>query len=303
MAFPQEQIEDPELSDTDVDNLYDSIYEKKDGPTIIDDPVEGGEQGNGQTPPTPQAQPQTTPPVQAQTPPTTEAEHAFTWNGREIKAPLSQILKWASQGYDYPQKMAEINKLKEQLTPLEQQYKPIDEWVKNNPDKWEKLQAVIHAEKEGITDLPPNHPLLQKLSKFESFMTQMEQEKEIAEQKAWDQKLDQEIQSIQEKYKDLDWKTVDQEGRNRVQNVLLHANQNGHRSFKSAFLDLYHEDLVKSAETKALEQFNANKERQSKAGLLATKQAPTKGALSNYYDKNKSYEALAREALDELGII
>lgn len=224
----------------------------------------------------------------------------FTHNGKQIKAPLSQLIKWGQQGYDYAQKMAEFKPKQEAIAQLESTYKPIDEWVKQNPEKWEKLQAVIKAEKEGYGDLPPDHPLLQKLNQFETIANEWKSEREQARTKLEDEKLDQEVKSIQEKYKDLDWASVDDSGRTREQRVYAHAVENNIPTFKAAFFDLYHEDLLTAAETRAKEQFAASKEKSAKTGLLSTQvKAPI--TLKTPTNKSKHYES-TETILAELGL-
>lgn len=223
----------------------------------------------------------------------------FTVNGRQVKAPLSQIIKWAQQGHDYPQRMAELNKQRESILAMEKSYKPIDEWVRNNQDKWEKLQAVIKAEQQGVgSELPPH--ILQTLQKYDQKFQELEQEKQAAKHKQEDSQLDQEIQSIREKYKDLDWATADIYGRSAMEvKVLEHASQNKFRNFKTAFLDLYHDDLLKAAETRGKEQLAATKERQAKTGLLPVKSAAPE--LKRPQSKGKHYQS-THEILEELGL-
>jgi len=217
-------------------------------------------------------------------------EHEFVHNGKQIRASIDQLKKWAQQGYDYPQKMAEINRQRELASNLESSYKPIDDWVKANPDRFEELQSLIHAKKEGYSDLPSDHPLLQKINQFESFANEIKSEREAEKNKRDDQALDAEIQSIRERFKDLDWATADADGRTREQLVVNHANKSGLTTFKAAFLDLYHDDLLKAAEARGKEQVVADKQRQLKTGLLSTKKAPTQVSKSTgkHYESTES---------------
>jgi hypothetical protein len=230
--------------------------------------------------------------------PPKEQEFEFVHNGRQVKAPLSQIIKWAQQGYDYPQKMERFNKERQQIEQLKSTYAPIDEWVKANPDKWDRLQAAIHAEKQEI---PADHPLVQKLKQYDDFINEIKSEKQAVQVKQEDEALDREIKSIQEKYKDLDWGSLDDHGRNREQKVLAHATEHGFSSFKAAFLDLYHEELLLAAETRAKEQLAATKEKQVKTGLLPSNTSKAAPKLSAPQVKGKHYPT-TQEILAELGI-
>lgn len=293
-------IENPDLnfdvSDTEVDELMSKFGDEADGPSPMQVEEEVTETQEAKPVETAKAE---TPKAEAKPEQNVNQEFEFVHNGKPIKAPLSQIIKWAQQGYDYPQKMAEFNKHRESIQALESSYKPIDEWVRANPDKWEKLQAVIQSEKEGYGDLPADHPILQKLNQYDQFINEVKTERETAKTKQEDQELDQEVQSIREKYKDLDWATVDDSGRTREQRVYAHAVENNIRKFKTAFLDLYHEDLLTAAETRAKEQLAANKERQAKSGLLPNKAAPA--TLSAPKTNGKHYPT-TDEILAEMGI-
>jgi len=298
-----------EVSDAEVDELMAKFGMDNDGPTVVSDDDESTQELQAEPDPAPQVVAEKTaqPPVQQKVADPVaaaakEQEFEYNYKGRMIREPLSMILKRASQGYDYSQQMASINQRSESLNQLESTYKPIDEWVRANPDKWERLQAVVKAEQQGYGDLPPDHPVLNKLNKFESVIEEITKERQAAKYKQEDEALDAEIKSIQEKYKDLDWTSVDANGRTREQNVLAHANENGFRTFKTAFLDLYHEDLLKSAETRAREQFAAQKEKQSKTGLLNAKASAPAGLNLTQPKKNtKSYPGTS-EILEELGI-
>lgn len=264
-----------------------------DGPTMpSEDPVETAP-AEPEAPEAPAAEKQAAPTPPAAAEPTYEITH----NGRQIKATLSQVLKWGQQGYDYNQRMAEFKKQQEAVSAIEGKYKPIDEWVAANPDKWERLQAVIKAEQEGHGDLPA--PVLQKLERFESIVNELQKERDAAKAKADDEALEREVQSFREKYKDLDWTSVDADGRTREQKVYAHAVEHGFKTFKSAFLDLYHDELVTFADTKARESLAKEKERNAKTGLLS-KGAPAP-KLSAPQQKTKNYDS-TESILKELGL-
>jgi hypothetical protein len=294
---PQEE-HDFGVTDNEVEDLYNKFgSDEVDGPSVAADAEEETPLETSATPKAEETEAKAPAPerIKAEAPP--ELEYEFTHNGKPIKAPLSKILKWAQQGYDYPQRVAELNKQRETIHALEQQYRPIDEWVQNNQDKWDKLQAVIKAEQEGTVDLPPQ--VVEKLNKYDQYFKQLEERELQAKVQAEDQALDQEIKSIQDKYKDLDWVSIDDSGRTREQKVLAHAAEQGFKTFKSAFLDLYHEDLLNLRETKAKEELAAKKERDSKQGLLA-KQAP-KTVQRSKQSNGKAYPDTA-DILEEFGI-
>lgn len=280
-----------------VDALYDNIMGtgSADGPTGDNNTIEQ------------QA------PVETKAAPVTVDEFEFIHNGKPIKATKDNVLKWAQQGYDYSQKMADFNRrLQETNSKYEQAesiyktYGPVDEWVKSNPDKWDALQRAI----EGVEASGENPQLLQKLqaleskileaNKFIQTVQEREQQQKIAEE---DQALDAEIKSIRDKYADLDWNAANEKGHSMLEvRVLEHATKNGINSFRAAFHDLMHEDLMKASEARGRESLNKERKAKEAQGLLGTSQAPTKGVSKANNLKSKTYDDLKREALEELGI-
>jgi len=295
-------VKDDETEDFDA--LYDEIMEPNgDGPSVSEDVIQtkNESQSTGEV--------SKAPPV--------EPEYEYTWSGQKIKAPLSEVLKKASMGHDYAQKMAEFNRqqasIREQLSlseKLKEQYGQVDEWVRGNPDKWEKLQAVIEAEKAGHGDLDTNHPLYRELQSLKQQLNEkilpsiqaQEQEKLQLKHEAEDKTLNDEIQSIREKYKDLDWESRDELGRNRELQVLRHAHEHGYKTFKAAFLDLYHDDLEKRAEERGKVSAINERQKLAKTGLLGKTSAPTVGLKKATNVKNKTWSELGREAKEELGL-
>lgn len=246
-------------------------------------------------------------------PPTVQPEEfEFTWNGKQIKSNKDNLIKWASQGYDYAQKMNDFNKRLEetnsryaQAENLQKTYGPVDEWVKQNPEKWESLQSAIHK----VQASGENPELLRKLSSLEEkilnadkFIETLQQKEQEEKQAKIDDELTKEIQSIQEKYKDLDWKSVDESGHDLSWRVCEHAVKNGINSFRAAFRDMLHDDLIKSSEAKGRESLTKERQIKQGVGLLGKTQAPTKGVMKPNNIKSKSYDDLAREGLEELGI-
>ena len=303
------EVVTPESTEsTDIDALYDSIMSPSgDGPTV------GHQSEPQETTPAPVAP--AAPAVDAK-PASTEPEYEYSWNGQKIKAPLSQIIQKASMGHDYSQKMAEFKRTQESFTKerstvegWKTQYEPIDKWVAENPQKWEKLRAAIEAEKSGYGDIDPNHPIVRQLQALQDTVNGVQQRFKTEEQKALalsqakeDESLGSEIQSIRERYKDLDWETADESGRSKEQLVLKHALDNNIPTFKAAFFDLYQDDLEKRAEERGRGAVKNGIVKQTKTGLLSKTSAPQTGLKQPVNIKNKTYSELASEGLAELGI-
>lgn len=243
------------------------------------------------------------------------SEISFTWNGKQIKAPLNdpRVTQWMSQGYDYAQRMqafkeqqAQIEKQRAELAALESKYKPVEEYYSQHPDRWQYINQQYETLKQG---LDPSNPLAQKLQLLETKLSQADQfiqnqiqREELQKIQKEDQELDQDIHSIRDQYKDLDWNSVDSSGKNLELKILEHAQAIGTKSFRAAFRDFYHDQLVKLHEERAKENVVKERQKQTKLGLLGQSSTPKMG-LQNVQDiKGKSYDDLTREALEELGI-
>lgn len=260
--------------------------------------------------------------VKAPTTPATQVSQdiEFTWNGKQIKTPLNdpRIKQWASQGYDYAQRMAEFNRQQtefqtksKKIQEYESKYQPVEEYVTKNPDWWKHVNDQWQKEKTGTQGLgdDPNNPIIQKLSAYEQELSGIKefiqsQQAEKAAQKATqeDAALSQEIQTVRDAYKDLDWNTLDQNGKSLELKVLEHATSNGISKFAAAFKDLMHEELIKRAEERGKENVVKERQKQTKLGLLGKTPAPSKGITQAEDIKNKSYDQLLREGMLELGI-
>lgn len=273
-----------------VDALYDRIMGTGDG---ADGPSDNSVQDQQATAPAPTPNP--------------VDEYEFIHNGKQIKSNRENVLKWASQGYDYSQKMAEFsrrqnetNQRYSQAEELSKTYGPVDEWVRANPDKWDALQEAIEGNKSSGDVNPEIMREIQSLKEFKAQLETQQNQKKIAEE---DASLDAEIKSIREKYADLDWNSVNENGHPSLEaRVIEHATKNGINSFKAAFNDLLHDDLMKAAESRGRESLTKERKVKETNGLLGTTPAPTKGLTKPNNIKSKSYDDLGREGMDELGI-
>jgi hypothetical protein len=239
------------------------------------------------------------------------AELEFNHNGKPVKVPFNdpRVTQWASQGYDYAQKMAAFKAQQQEAESQYAQYKPIDEYVRQNPAFWDHVTQSWEQKQNEVNgvQLDPNDPiqkqileLKEQLKPVSQLMKDQEQQRaqQVIEQE--DQALDGEIQSIREKYKDLDWDTPDTAGESLEIRVLKHAGEIGTKSFQAAMRDLLHDDLVKKAEERGKEQVTKDIQAKRKQGLLGTTPTPTKGITDAKHIKSQSYDQLLNEALQEL---
>ncbi len=258
------------------------------------------------------APPEATAPVQEAPAPPAGDEFAFTWNGKEIKAPREKALQWAQQGYDYAQKMAEYNRRNSELENVRKDfdqryslYQKVDELAKQNPEWWNQIQQAYQARMQGGSEgegAPLPDWITNKLNQYDQFISSIKEKEAAQQRQTEDTQLDTEIKSIRETYKDLDWDSPNETGFSLEQRVLDHAIKNGIQSFRAAFRDYNHEHLVKLAEDRAKENTNKELQKRTKQGLLGQSPTPKKGFQPAEGVKNKSWNDLEREALEELGI-
>lgn len=253
-------------------------------------------------------------PPEAQTPEQKQQEFEFNWNGKKIKAPLDKLSQWASQGYDYGQKMAEFNKRQsefqqqsKQVEEIKSKYSEIDDYVRQNPDWWQHVTQTYEQRLQQAGQNPQGADIRELIKAhteeaIKPFKEQVEQQKQQELFKKQDAELDTQIQSVREKYSDLDFDAVGEDGKSLMYKVLEFGASNGLNNFDVAFKAFYHDDLIKREATRAKEAYSKDIQKRTKLGLLGTSPTPKQGISDAKYTKSKSYNDLEREALEELGI-
>lgn len=266
------------------------------------------------TPPTDEA---AAPPEQAAAPAWNGDEWGFEWNGKKI-VPDSRdkVMQWQSLGYNYSQRMGELNKTHAQkMAEIEERakqyqgydrYKSVDEYARTNPQWWEHVEKSYQA-RDVPQNLDPSlapvlNPLLERLNQTESVLGQWQQEKQQQEYERQDQALDTEIDEIRKTFPNIDLNSVDPaSGETLELRVLKHAGQLGTSSFRAAFRDYFHDKLIELSKASALESAAKEKEANAKKGILGNSRAPVKGITPAQNIRGKSYDQLAQEALAEMG--
>ncbi len=245
-----------------------------------------------------------------------EPEYEYTARGQTIKEPLSAILKRASQGYDYSQVMNDLNRQKQELDMKFKNYAEVDQFAQQNPDWWNYVVQQYSSrggqapasqeqtqEQQGERELPPElNAIKSELDELKQFKNELLQEKNRQMQEAEDAKLVQEIDEIRKQYPNLDLNRVDESGKTLEVKILEHGVQNNIKSFKTAFRDFYHDELVKRAREEGIELAKKDVARKTKLGLLGESLTPTKQLTEATNLKNRSYDDLTKEALAELGL-
>ena len=239
-------------------------------------------------------------------PPPKVEEYSFKVGGKEIKAPMDKVLRWAEQGYDAPNRIGDLNK---KLTEyqgqankwkeIEDRFSKVDEYARANPQWWESINSEY--EKVKATQAPVNPALLQEIDGLKNSFKTIEQERTEQKNKQEDEQYQKEIESLKKSYPKVDFATKGSDGQSLEYKVLQYAVDNGIKKFTTAFRDFYHDELMKINEASAKEKVISDKQTKTKLGILGDIQTPSRKVFDSNI-KNKSYKDLEKEALAEYGI-
>lgn len=266
-----------------------------------------------------------TPPKDAK--PAKEETYEFTHGGKPVKGTRDQVLKWAQMGYARPQEIQKWNQEKQEWekskTSLEKQYaeyKQVDEYAKTNKDWWDhilnswKTRQTFTPGTAPVDGAPAKTPvqiqpevnqklqiLEQKLGETSEFIKTIQQEKAEQKKAQEDEKLDKEITGLRAKHTDLDWDTLDENGKALETRILEHAQNNGIPTFRAAMRDLLFDDLTARAAAQGKLAVARGIQTRTKMGVLG--ESPTSAKFmsnSNRDIRKTSYEQLEQEAKEEI---
>lgn len=238
-------------------------------------------------------------------------EHVITVDGKQVKANLDKIKQWASMGHGAPTKIGQLNNRIKELESVEtkfKQYSEIDNYAKTNPDWWKHIETSWQTRSQANPNsVPDADPLLneiktlkEELSSIKSFKDEITHERVANKIKSEDDALNTEINSIENNYPDIDFITPDETGKSLQTKILEHAQSNGITSYRAAFRDLFHDNLVKMAQEKGKEALLKDRQTKTRLGVISESSNKTKGLKPVTNLKSKSYDMLLQEGLQEL---
>ncbi len=221
----------------------------------------------------------------------------FDSGGRKVKPDSEEKARtWISQGYDYSQKMGAFNQERAKWQAERQElsgykdkfsrYDQVDQYAAKNPDWWKHVQESWNS--RDTVGVDPQiakvlSPIQEKLSQFEQFVGTIQQQQQAAEaakqQEALEkdnQALDQEITSIRKQYPNIDLATKDESGETLERRILKHAMDINTSSFRAAFRDYLHDQLLVTAKADGKDAVAKETQLNFKKGLLGKTQTPTK---------------------------
>lgn len=252
--------------------------------------------------------------------------YEYSAAGKTIKEPLDMILKRASMGYDYAQKMAAWNQKEKGWSQKEQEYqqnleklgrwKEYDDYARTNPE-WARHVEEMWANKNqySIAAVDPSNPVLQQFSgavktledRLKSFETKFSDVDNYIQQSRFSSEvsaLDNEIKGVREAFKNVDFDQPDDQGKSLEIRVLEHMQEAKIPNFKAAFKDFYFDQLVSKEREQAKEAYAKELQKRQKSGLLSVSSTPAsaKEDFSNGRAKGYSYDDLAAMAKKQLGV-
>lgn len=246
-----------------------------------------------------------------------ESFFEFESGGKQVKVPQNdpRVKQWLQMGYSAPTRFGQLNqeveKYKTQIKDYEGKFKSyepfqqIDEWAKQNPDKWQQIETLYREQLSGSpqaqqTQLPPE--VIQKLDEHGKILNDWKQEKEIQRADRADQGYNQEMESIRKQYPNLDFYTPDETENSLEAKILDHALAKQIPSFTAAFRDYFHDNLIKMAEEKGRESSGKTLAKTKSLGLQGKSPAPTRQNQMPSNLRKLNYDQILQEAMRIEGI-
>lgn len=231
-------------------------------------------------------------------------EYELMIAGKPIKAKEDQVLKWATMGYDAPNKIGELNKQLDtwkqketQFKEWESKYGEVDQYVRQNPQWFQFIQQQYTQAQEQARAA---NPLLNEFQSIKQEVESLKQYKDAIVTQQEDRAYITELDTIKKAYPKIDLTTPDETGKSLEYKILEHAQKEGIKKFSTAFKDYMHEELMKSNAETAKESLIKDKQARSKLGILNISDKPT--TKREIYSKDKSYNQLTADIIKELNL-
>jgi hypothetical protein len=246
-----------------------------------------------------------------------------TDGGKEVEEPIDMILKRASMGYHYAQRMADVNRQMEQFKKVEEQnkslsrWKEYDEYAQKNP-KWnDHVQQMWDAREKALQGQLPDDidPRLlsaleakleakygEKFQKYDQHFETTEKERALEKQYLEDGELDQEVQKVRKEYPDIDFDKADEMGNSLEKRICDFGAKRNLGTFSDAFHLFYRDQLLTREREKAKEALVKEKQENEKKGIVGKSQIPLMNGKSSTPKnlRNRSYEDISAEIKAEL---
>jgi hypothetical protein len=242
----------------------------------------------------------------------TDAEkqyYKYTANGREVNEDIDTILKRASQGYNYAQNIQQLKADREtfdktisereaQIREAESRWSQYDQYANENPEWADHVRSQyenrynFNGQQPGSqidqnqTDPNLSPQLRQEISELRQFRDEFKSYQANQKQQSEDIELNNQIESTKKSYTDFDFGYSDPNTGETVEHqVLRHMQSHGLNNFRAAFRDLFHDQIVTKASTKAKETAMKEIQERNKKGFISESD---KSQFSNQSGRNGS---------------
>jgi hypothetical protein len=247
--------------------------------------------------------------------PSEKPSFEYSANGKTVKEDIDTILKRASQGYNYAQHMTSLKQQQsdlesrmKQAQELESQWKPYQEYAQQNPEwanHWKQAYDNRFNSFSGQQNEQPSYQSQDnsEVSALKSQIAELrslyDKDKETRMVEQQDIELNNQINEVKSLYPDVDFSYSDPEtGKSLEYAVLEHGSLHGITSFKAAFRDFYHDQLMQNAVSRAKEDTAKELQNRQKKGFMSTSDTPQlMTTQSRDSRKNMSYEQIIQEAM------
>ena len=196
---------------------------------------------------------------------------AIKFRDREVVPQSQDQLKtWASQGYGYSQRVAELKTREDQINQLEQElgpYKKLTEAFDSNPDFKQKIMKLYQdtvsglataqatGDQQGVQD---NNAILQQvqnmLGPIQQKAAQFDQFQEQLSIQRADESLAKEQDAIKSKHRDHDWVTEDEGGHTLMWRILKTAYDKGLTDIEDAYRLYMYDNVAEKSKADTLRQ-------------------------------------------------
>jgi hypothetical protein len=293
----------------DVDALYDSIMKPEVEPTAPTEGLNGEDkEPNGA--------------VENEATPTTDEEffvlkHKDFENG-ERKFTRDKVAEYAQKGFDYELKMHQLKKERQAYEDLKKEFDTtkesfakdreywnnVDQYMKDNPGFADVVQqefSKIQGQNVNVPMSPEVQTLRETVQQLQDRLNAQDNEAKETSQKRAEENFIKSTMAYKKENADFDWDSKNEFGQTLQEQIEDHAVKNGFKNFKDAANTFLFDKIQKRTALKAKEEAARELQKQKKLGL-----GPVTDHSSKTVDRTNlraaSYEQLAAEAMDELGL-
>ena len=251
-------------------------------------------------------------------------QHEYNADGKVVKEDLATILKRASQGYHYAQKMNQVNqteaewseKIKGYETNAEK-YTRFEAYAKENPawyEHWQKAYESRGQQQLGGGEVdgqaPPqdlqallDQKLEEKLKPFQEHFNSLQEQKARDAVLNEDKQFEAEVQSIRKQYPDIDFDATDPDtGKSLEYKVIEFGAKNRLTSFATAFKAFHHDKLVEREVLRAKDSWTKETQQQRKSGIIDIRSNPSPKNAGPVNNKGLSWDQAMELAAKDFGI-